>query len=155
KQAEQLCCATSAQMSTPRLGLNSSRATLNAASIEGIALPSMNHPLRNSLLSLVSLLFAITSLAHLQATGEEQASRQRVAKLSTVQLASHEIERRVDELLRQMTLEEKIGKLVQYSATEEASTKPAGAGTAALNVNPPGPNGVDSFKLAAEGRLGS
>src|SRR5689334_17843665 len=115
----------------------------------------MNHVRRNSLLSLFALLFAITSLAHLQATAQAQASRQQAAKPSNAQLASSQIERRVDELLRQMTLEEKIGQLVQYSATEEASTKPAGATTAALNVNPPGPNGVDSFKLASSGRLGS
>jgi beta-glucosidase len=115
----------------------------------------MNHGRRNFVLSLFSLLFMISCLAHLGATAEKQASRQREAKPSNAQLASGQIERRVDELLRQMTLEEKIGQLVQYSATEEASSKPAGASTVALNVNPPGPNGVDSFKLASSGRLGS
>jgi beta-glucosidase len=115
----------------------------------------MNHVRRNFLLGLLSLLFAITSLVHLQAIAEEQASRQRGAKPSNAQLAAPRVERRVDELLRQMTLDEKIGQLVQYSATEEISTKPVGASTAALNVNPPGPNGVDSFKLASSGKLGS
>ncbi len=54
-----------------------------------------------------------------------------------------------------MTLAEKIGQLVQYSATEEHPTKAAETNTAALNVNPPGPGGVDSFKLAESGELGS
>jgi beta-glucosidase len=58
----------------------------------------------------------------------------------------------VSELLQKMTLEEKIGQLVQYSASQAASTGPT---TAALNVNPPGPNGVDSYELAKSGRLGS
>ena len=40
---------------------------------------------------------------------------------SNPQLADRKIERRVDELLRQMTIAEKIGQLVQYSATEEHS----------------------------------
>jgi beta-glucosidase len=54
-----------------------------------------------------------------------------------------------------MTLAEKIGQLVQYSATEERSAKTSAVNTAALNVNPPAPGGVDSFKLAEAGELGS
>lgn len=115
----------------------------------------MNRVRRNLLVSLFSLLFAISCLGHLEATAEAQAARQRGVEPSNAQLADRKIERRVDELLRQMTLAEKIGQLVQYSATEEDSTKPAGTSTAALKVNPPGPNGVDSFKLARSGRLGS
>ena len=37
---------------------------------------------------------------------------------SNAQLASPEIEQKVDTLLKQMTFDEKIGQLVQYSATE-------------------------------------
>jgi beta-glucosidase len=51
-----------------------------------------------------------------------------------------------------MTLDEKIGQLVQYSASQAPATGPT---TAALNVNPPGPNGVDSYQLAKSGKLGS
>ncbi len=51
-----------------------------------------------------------------------------------------------------MTLEEKIGQLTQYDASQAA---PAGLTTAALNVNPPGPNGIDSYRLASTGKLGS
>jgi beta-glucosidase len=76
--------------------------------------------------------------------------------VSNTQLASPEIEHKVDDLLGQMTLEEKIGQLVQYSATEANPAKPAGPDTgAALNVNPPAPGGVDSYKLAEAGQLGS
>jgi beta-glucosidase len=74
---------------------------------------------------------------------------------SNPQLTSPEIERRVNDLLARMTLEEKIGQLVQYSATEAHPDKQAGPTTAALNVNPPGPGGVDSYELARKGELGS
>jgi len=74
---------------------------------------------------------------------------------SNPQLVSPEIERKVNDLLARMTLEEKIGQLVQYSATEANPNKKAGPTTAALNVNPPGPGGVDSYELAQKGELGS
>src|SRR3984885_10338995 len=74
---------------------------------------------------------------------------------SNAQLASPQIEKKVDALLRQMTLEEKIGQLVQYSATEAHPAPTAGNSTAALNVNPPAPGGVDSYALAQKGELGS
>jgi beta-glucosidase len=72
-------------------------------------------------------------------------------KPSNAQLVDPSIERRVNELLSKMTLEEKIGQLVQYNATEAQT----GATTAALNVNPPAPGGVDSYQLAQSGKLGS
>src|SRR3984957_19353769 len=74
---------------------------------------------------------------------------------SNTQLASPEIERKVDALLKRMTLDEKIGQLVQYSATEAHPAKLSGPSTAALNVNPPGPGGIDSYALAQKGELGS
>ena len=74
---------------------------------------------------------------------------------SNAQLASPRIDQKVDALLKQMTLDEKIGQLVQYSATEAHPAKPSGPSTAALNVNPPGPGGVDSYVLAQKGELGS
>ena len=82
------------------------------------------------------------------------AQTSRVAP-SNAQLASPRIEQMVDALLKQMTLDEKIGQLVQYSATEAHPAKPSGPSTAALNVNPPGPGGVDSYVLAQKGELGS
>ncbi len=74
---------------------------------------------------------------------------------SNPQLASPAIERKVDALLKQMTLEEKIGQLVQYSATEAHPATAPGNTTTALNVNPPAPGGVDSYVLAQKGELGS
>jgi beta-glucosidase len=73
---------------------------------------------------------------------------------SNPQLANPQVERRVDALLKQMTLDEKIGQLVQYSATE-AHPAATGNTTTALNVNPPAPGGVDSYVLAQKGELGS
>jgi beta-glucosidase len=73
---------------------------------------------------------------------------------SNAQLASPQIEQKVDALLKKMTLEEKIGQLVQYSATEAHPATTADS-TAALNVNPPAPGGVDSYALAEKGELGS
>ena len=45
---------------------------------------------------------------------------------SNPQLASPEIEQKVDTLLKQMTFDEKIGQLVQYSATEAHPAKLSG-----------------------------
>jgi beta-glucosidase len=74
---------------------------------------------------------------------------------SNAQLAGPQIERKVGALLKQMTLDEKIGQLVQYSATEAHPAPTPGNTTAALNVNPPAPGGVDSYALAQKGELGS
>jgi beta-glucosidase len=74
---------------------------------------------------------------------------------SNPQLAGRQIERKVDALLKQMTLDEKIGQLVQYSATEAHPAPTPGNTTTALNVNPPAPGGVDSYVLAQKGELGS
>src|SRR6201996_1720438 len=74
---------------------------------------------------------------------------------SNKQLINPQIERKVDALLKQMTLDEKIGQLVQYSAIEAHPATTGKKSTAALNLNPPGPGGVDSYELAQKGELGS
>ncbi len=81
---------------------------------------------------------------------------------SNAQLADPNIEARVDRLLRQMTLEEKIGQLVQYNDSVDASPAPApgaqpaaGNPGAAVAVNPETANHVNAMELAATGRLGS
>ena len=68
----------------------------------------------------------------------------------------------MDRLLRQMTLEEKIGQLVQYNDTEDAPqavTPPpqpdAGKPGAIAAVNPLVAHPVNAMQLAATGRLGS
>ena len=107
------------------------------------------------LLCIFAVPIALTSLALSKASLQAQTPAARAVARSNAQLADPGIERRVNELLRRMTLSEKVGQLVQYSATEEHPAPPTGPNTAALNVNPPGPNGVDSFKLAQSGELGS
>ncbi len=70
---------------------------------------------------------------------------------SNAQLASPAIELRVDDLLKKMTLEEKIGQLVQYNDSGYAD-----AGNAAqIAANPDARNKVNAMELAATGRLGS
>lgn len=78
---------------------------------------------------------------------------------SNTELADPRIEARVDRLLRQMTLEEKLGQLVQYNDTGDsvpAQTPGAQPQAGALAaVNPEAAQHVNAMQLAATGRLGS
>jgi beta-glucosidase len=74
---------------------------------------------------------------------------------SNAQLASPAIERRVDNLLKQMTIEEKIGQLVQYNDSGYTALTTAEANTPAMAANPETHNQVDAMQLASTGRLGS
>ena len=74
---------------------------------------------------------------------------------SNPQLASPEIERRVNALLPRMTLEEKLGQLVQYSSTGTTSGTKKVAAAAELAANPEAQYHVDAMQLASDGRLGS
>ncbi len=76
---------------------------------------------------------------------------------SNALLASPAIERRVDDLLKQMTLEEKIGQLVQYGGDgyEGADEAAARALWPSPGKNPEPPAPVGAMQLAAAGRLGS
>ncbi len=81
---------------------------------------------------------------------------------SNAQLADPKIEARVEDLLKQMTLEEKIGQLVQYNDTgdspqaQAAEAKPAADQAGVIvAVNPVTANHLDAMQLAATGRLGS
>jgi beta-glucosidase len=81
---------------------------------------------------------------------------------SNTQLADPKIEARVDSLLHQMTLEEKIGQLVQYNDTGDSpSGQAAGASPAPdkagviVAINPVTANHLDVMQLAATGRVGS
>jgi beta-glucosidase len=77
------------------------------------------------------------------------------APASNAQLASPDIERRVDDLLKQMTLEEKIGQLMQYNDVGYAAATTAEAASPAIGANPETHNRVDAMQLASTGRLGS
>lgn len=74
---------------------------------------------------------------------------------SNVQLASPETEKRVDALLKQMTLEEKLGQLVQYSDSGYNEALTADEEAASPGKNPTAHEKVDAMQLAAAGRLGS
>lgn len=115
-------------------------------------MPSTNRFRCNAILILLAVLPVGLCSAPLQMSAQERAPHRQPVKPSNAQLVDPQIERQVSDLLGRMTLEEKIGQLVQYSASQAPTTGPT---TAALNVNPPGPNGVDSYQLATSGKLGS
>ena len=82
------------------------------------------------------------------------AQAEETVQLSNPQLASPAIEARVDALLGQMTLEEKLGQLVQYGASDPANGEPANDNDAP-GKNPEVRNKIDPMDLAAKGLLGS
>ena len=73
---------------------------------------------------------------------------------SNAQLASPEIEKKIDTLLAKMTLAEKIGQLMQYNDQGSSAPTAADAG-AAIAVNPETRDHVDAYDLAKKGQLGS
>jgi beta-glucosidase len=74
---------------------------------------------------------------------------------SNPQLVSPEIERRVDALLARMTLQEKLGQLVQYNASGAASATVTNGQQNNLQANPEVGYRVDAMQLAANGEMGS
>jgi beta-glucosidase len=101
---------------------------------------------------------AAQEVASLQSNGH---AIERVHR-SNAQLADPKIEARVDRLLRQMTLEEKIGQLVQYNDTGDGPAAGAEDGKQDANkagvivaINPVTANHINSQQLAASGQLGS
>jgi beta-glucosidase len=116
--------------------------------------------LRELLFCAVVCLVTVGFESNAAAQAAKPASAQRAGRVawpSNAQLADPNIEARVDHLLHQMTLEEKIGQLVQYNDTGDASAAPAaGGGPGAIAaVNPETANHVNAMDLAATGRLGS
>ena len=74
---------------------------------------------------------------------------------SNPQLVSPSIEARVDALLKQMTLDEKIGQLVQYGDSGQAGDTEISRDGQAPGKNPAAHIKIDAMELAATGRLGS
>jgi beta-glucosidase len=74
---------------------------------------------------------------------------------SNPQLASPAIEERVNALLGKMTLEEKLGQLVQYNTVGATSATVAAGQEAELAANPEANYHLDPMQLAQAGRLGS
>ena len=91
----------------------------------------------------------------LTATAQQRAQSPVHPRPSNPQLASPEIERRVNALLSRMTLEEKLGQLVQYSSTGTTSATKAATAAVDLAANPEAQYHVDAMRLASDGRLGS
>jgi beta-glucosidase len=74
---------------------------------------------------------------------------------SNPQLVTPEIERKVNALLGKMTLEEKLGQLVQYNTVGATSATVAAGQGADLAVNPEANYKLDPMQLTASGKLGS
>jgi beta-glucosidase len=100
---------------------------------------------------LVSLLLLNTSAAP-AAFGQSSG---RTAAPSNQQLASPEIERKVDALLKKMSLDEKLGQLVQYSDTGYSGQAQTADEVANPGKNPTAPHPVDAMELVTSGKLGS
>lgn len=83
------------------------------------------------------------------------AESQKRVQPSDSQLASPEIEQRVESLLKQMTLEEKLGQLVQYGDTGDAGNAALADQAQAPGKNPEAHIKIDPMQLAATGKLGS
>ncbi len=97
------------------------------------------------------LLSALGVAAVLTCVAVGQKAKENAVPPSNPQLVSPAIEKRVDDLLKKMTLEEKIGQLVQYN--DVGYTEPGNA--AQLAANPEAHSQVNAMELAATGRLGS
>jgi beta-glucosidase len=70
-------------------------------------------------------------------------------------LDSPAIERRVDQLLKKMTLAEKLGQLVQYTSAGSSAVVDPTTAAANLAANPQVKYHVDVMQLATEGKVGS
>lgn len=107
-------------------------------------------------LSLVALAFGLQCSGALHnAFAQVNRAGNAGASPSNKQLATPEIERRVDQLLKQMTLEEKLGQLVQYSDSGYHEARTAAEEAASPGKNPTPHEQVDAMQLVSMGKLGS
>lgn len=83
---------------------------------------------------------------------EDQAGH---APPSNPRLVLPDIEKRVDTLLKQMTMEEKLGQLVQYSDSGYNEARTAAEEAASPGKNPTPHEKVDAMELVSTGKLGS
>src|SRR5581483_1100227 len=98
----------------------------------------------------LAMLVGLASLATAQDIQDKAAKAP-----SNPQLVSPQIERRVNALLGEMTLEEKFGQLVQYNSVGTASATVAAGQESELAANPQANYHVDAMQLAQAGKLGS
>jgi beta-glucosidase len=107
--------------------------------------------------SLVCTMILAFSLAMLSSDVAAQQPARQSAQVppSNPQLASAAIERRVDALLAKMTLQEKLGQLVQYNADGAAAATVTDAQQHDLAANPQVGYHLDATQLAMNGGMGS
>jgi len=124
-----------------------------------MSLPDLapSRPLRSAGLAFcfVCLLAPSAARAQNDSPYAAPATRETVHRPSNVQLVTPAIEKRVDDLLRQMTLEEKLGQLVQYGDTTDSANAELANDNQAPGKNPEVHIKIDPMELAAAGRLGT
>jgi len=99
--------------------------------------------------------FVLLLVALTPAIAQKPARQPARVSPSNPQLASPEIERRVDALLAKMTLQEKLGQLVQYNAAGSTSATVTNSQQNNLAANPEVGYRIDAMQLAANGEMGS
>ena len=98
---------------------------------------------------------ALTFLLALTSAWPQSPQHRSTVPPSNRELASGEIDRKVSALLAKMTLEEKLGQLVQYNTAGATSATVAAGQEADLAANPEANYRVDPMQLAQAGKLGS
>ena len=100
-------------------------------------------------------IFALFLVALAPAVAQKPAQQPAKVAPSNPQMVTPEIERRVDALLAKMTLQEKLGQLVQYNASGAASATVTNGQQHNLAANPEVGYQIDAMQLAANGEMGS
>ncbi len=108
----------------------------------------------------VLVLVPVLGLVSVQCRAQEASpyaspATPRAAAPANAQLASPEIEKRVDDLLKQMTLDEKLGQLVQYGDSTDSASAALASDAQAPGKNPETHIKIDPMQLASTGRLGT
>src|ERR1700723_2575116 len=101
------------------------------------------------------IVLALTLLFVLTSARSQTSQHHTIVPPSNRQLASPEIERKVSALLGKMTVEEKLGQLVQYNTVGATSATVAAGQEVDLAANPEANYRLDPMQLAQAGKLGS
>jgi len=101
------------------------------------------------------ILMSMLALSAWGASGAIAQTSRKHAGPSNKQLASPEIQRKVEALLKKMTLDEKLGQLVQYSDSGYSGQAQTADEVANPGKNPTAPHPVDAMELVSTGKLGS
>lgn len=115
----------------------------------------LSRGVRHDLLMLsVATALALGATLAVTAPARARPARDAVVPASNPQLVTPAIEKKVDALLKKMTLREKLGQLVQYNDAGTSAPTAANADKA-IAGNPEANNHVDPLQLAADGGMGS